>query len=87
MGNYESNERPSGILWNGMFDDFCELSPLWMGELHGPGQPFDPNWPTQISRHHRHHQKHTPPKFNIAPENGPSQKESSIPTTTFKGLG
>ena len=40
MGNYLSNQHPSGILWNGMFDDFCELSPLWMGELRGPGQPM-----------------------------------------------
>ena len=28
----------------------------------------------------------TPPKFNIAPENGPSQKESSLPTIIFQGL-
>ena len=28
---------------------------------------------------------HTPWKFNIAPENIPSQKESSLPTIIFQG--
>ena len=28
----------------------------------------------------------TLPKTNIAPENGPSEKESSNPTTIFQGL-
>ena len=28
----------------------------------------------------------TLPKFNIAPENRPSQKETSFPTTNFQGL-
>ena len=28
----------------------------------------------------------TLPKFNIAPENRPSQKESSLPTILFQGL-
>ena len=28
----------------------------------------------------------TPRKFNIAPENKPSQKESSLPTIIFQGL-
>ena len=29
---------------------------------------------------------HTLPETNIAPENGPSQKETSIPTINFQGL-
>ena len=29
---------------------------------------------------------HTLPETNIAPENGPSQKESSLPTIHFQGL-
>ena len=29
----------------------------------------------------------TPRKFNIAPENRPSQKENSLPTIIFQGLG
>ena len=34
-----------------------------------------------------HTEKNVPsPKLNIAPENGPSQKESSLPTTNFQGL-
>ncbi len=31
-------------------------------------------------------EKHTLPKFNIAPEKLPSQLESSLPTTFFEGL-
>ena len=33
-----------------------------------------------------HHVWYTPREFNIAPENRPSQKESSLPTIIFQGL-
>ena len=33
-----------------------------------------------------HEAMDTPPKFNIAPEKLPSQKESSLPTIHFPGL-
>ena len=32
-----------------------------------------------------HHVWYTPREFNIAPENRPSQKESSLPTIIFQG--
>lgn len=42
---YVNNQHPSGILWNGMFGDFCEFSPLRMGRTawSGTTHAYDAN--------------------------------------------
>ena len=60
-----------------------EWSPRWPKKHKKWNTPKIYCWATNCLKHTRYY---TPRKFNIAPENRPSQKENSLPTIIFQGL-